>query len=42
MVLLEVKNAFNSVDWDVILKSLAKREVPDYLKRILESYLQDR
>ena len=42
MILLDVKNAFNSVDWGVILDSLKKKQIPEYLRRILESYLENR
>ena len=39
MVLADVANAFNSLDWGVVLGSLAKRNISAYLRRIPESYL---
>lgn len=42
MILLDVKNAFNSADWGVVLSSLKKRNISPYIRRIIESYLQDR
>lgn len=42
MVLLDVQNAFNSIEWEVILDSLRTKGISPYLRRILSSYLQDR
>ncbi|XP_018495155.1 uncharacterized protein LOC108864297, partial [Galendromus occidentalis] len=42
IVLLDVKNAFNSVEWSVILKNLRSKGISEYLQRTLSSYLKDR
>lgn len=41
-IMLDVKNAFNSLPWKVILDSLLKKGVPEYLTRAVSNYLQDR
>lgn len=42
VVLLDVKNAFNSIGWDVIQKALIDGEISGYLRRTIDSYLEDR
>lgn len=42
VVTLDVKNAFNSANWGQVIKALQKMRVPNYLLRILESYLCNR
>lgn len=42
MVTIDVKNAFNSANWEAIAESLHKMKVPGYLCRILKSYFQNR
>ena len=43
LVTLDVKNAFNSVRWTDVLKSLEHRfHVPGYLVRIIGDYLSER
>ncbi|XP_014217050.1 uncharacterized protein LOC106645654 [Copidosoma floridanum] len=39
---LDVKNAFNTAKWSNIMRALKHQNVPDYLRKILDSYLQDR
>lgn len=41
-VSLDIKNAFNSLPWPSIGNALRSRGVPDYLRRILGSYLSRR
>ncbi|CAH2227082.1 jg25023, partial [Pararge aegeria aegeria] len=41
-VSLDVTNAFNSLPFETLLEALRYHEVPPYLRRLLESYLQDR
>lgn len=41
-ILLDVKNAFNSLPWSTILATLQKRRVPPYLTRIISQYLHNR
>ena len=42
LILLDVKNAFNSVEWRVILEAFRDKGVSAYLRRLLSSYLRDR
>lgn len=43
LVTLDVRNAFNSVGWEDILKSLKSTyRIPPYLYRVLDDYLDDR
>jgi hypothetical protein len=39
---LDIKNAFNSASWNVILDAMQEKEVPKYLQRIVSSYLENR
>lgn len=39
---LDIKNAFNSASWKVILEALARMNVPNYLQKIIASYFSDR
>lgn len=42
LVLLDIKNAFNSVSWIRIVRELRRRKIPWYLIRIIQSYLEKR
>ncbi|CAB0036639.1 unnamed protein product, partial [Trichogramma brassicae] len=42
VVTLDVRNAFNSARWDIILAALHRLLVPDYLLRIIASYFSAR
>ena len=42
LILLDVRNPFNSISWELIMKALEKREIPKYLMKLLESYLNGR
>ena len=39
---MDVRNAFNSVKWDNMINALEKFETPEYILRIMKSYLKDR
>lgn len=39
---LDIKNAFNSIPWHVIRRALRDNVFPQYLRRIIDSYLSDR
>lgn len=41
-VSLDVANAFNSLPWPSIRKTMRKKGFPDYLCRIIDSYLSHR
>jgi len=42
LVTLDVKNAFNSLRWPVIDEALRKKDTPEYLVRMIRSWLSDR
>lgn len=42
LVLLDIKNAFNSVSWRAIKQSLDFYKVPTYIQKIIDNYLTDR
>ena len=42
VVTLDVKNAFNSAQWRVIREALRRRTIPQYLRRIINNYLNER
>lgn len=42
VVSLDIKNAFNSIPWRVVRRALRHKGLPDYLRRIIDSYLSDR
>lgn len=39
---IDIRNAFNTVRWDAIMKALEKMKVPPYLLRIIGSYLSEK
>jgi len=42
MIFLDIANAFNSLPWPVIHSALEAKEVPEYLRGVIEDYLSDR
>ena len=42
IITLDVKNAFNTANWDRILVALREMEVPQYTRRIITSYFSER
>ncbi|XP_033317161.1 uncharacterized protein LOC117214898 [Bombus bifarius] len=42
MICIDVKNAFNSLRWEIILKGAKLRKLPYNLTRVLANYLKDR
>lgn len=42
VITLDIRNAFNSASWQVILEALARRGISPYLLRIIQQYLRDR
>lgn len=42
VVTLDIKNAFNSANWYLIMKTLNEMNVPAYLQKIVASYFTDR
>ncbi|KMQ92618.1 reverse transcriptase [Lasius niger] len=41
-VAIDIENAFNSLPWHSIRTALAEKKFPDYLRRIVDSYLSER
>jgi hypothetical protein len=41
-ILVDVKNAFNTASWELIVKKLEKRQIPRYLLNIIKKYLSGR
>lgn len=39
---LDIKNAFNSANWDYIMRALEDKNVPGYLRMMVASYFTDR
>jgi hypothetical protein len=42
LITVDIKNAFNSAPWLVIVESLKQKEVPVYLLNMIKAYLSDR
>lgn len=42
LVALDVANAFNSANWRITNRAIGSKGVPDYLRRIIQSYLHNR
>lgn len=42
LITLDVKNAFNSAPWELIVHALEQKETPQYLVNIVRSYLSNR
>ncbi|KMQ81590.1 reverse [Lasius niger] len=41
-VAIDIENAFNSLPWHTIRTALSEKRIPDYLRRIIDSYLSER
>lgn len=42
VITIDIRNAFNTARWDVIIEALKSKHTPDYLMRVIDSYLRDR
>jgi len=42
LVTLDTKNAFNTANWTRIMQALRRQRIPEYLIRIVDSYLGER
>lgn len=42
ILLLDIKNAFNSAPWGVIVETLRSKRIPGYISRILDDYFNGR
>lgn len=41
-VSLDIRNAFNTIGWEIVRGALIRMDIPPYLRRILDSYLSAR
>lgn len=41
VISLDIRNAFNSIPWSVVRGSLRRKGFPNYLRRIVDSYLSE-
>lgn len=42
LVTFDVRNAFNSANWKNIMEALAEKGIPEYLRKVIGSYLSER
>lgn len=42
LITLDIKNAFNTANWNIIKGKLKKRNISEYMRKIIGSYLKDR
>jgi len=42
ILMMHIRNAFNSTPWSVIMDAMREKDVPTYIKRITSSYLENR
>ncbi|KAJ8910522.1 hypothetical protein NQ315_012819 [Exocentrus adspersus] len=42
LITVDVKNAFNSASWDIILRKLRRMGIPKYLLSTIDNYLEER
>lgn len=42
IITLDVKNAFNTTRWDRTMEALERRGIPEYIRRIVQSYFHNR
>nr|CAI5853258.1 unnamed protein product [Callosobruchus analis] len=42
LITLDVRNAFNTASWKVIMEELRKKNIPKFLQNIISSYLENR
>ena len=42
MIRIDIRNAFNTARWNICIKAMVRKKVPDYLLRMIVDYLSDR
>lgn len=42
IVVLDIRNAFNSIPWPIIRRTLRHKDYSEYIRRLIDSYLSDR
>ena len=39
---IDIRNAFNTARWNISIKAMMRKKVPDYLLRMIDNYVKDR
>ena len=42
LISIDIRNAFNTVRWNICMEAMVRKKVPDYLLRMIHDYLSDR
>ena len=42
LISIDIRNAFNTARWNICIKAMVRKKVPDYLLRMIDDYLSDR
>ena len=42
IITLDIKNSFNSTDWDATLAALDGKDMPNYLMELIKDYFKDK
>ena len=42
LISLDIRNAFNTAEWNSCIVAMVQKKVPDYLLRMIDDYLSDR
>ena len=42
LISIDMRNAFNTAKWNICIKAMVRKKVPDYLLRMIDDYLSDR
>ena len=42
LISIDIRNAFNTVRWNICIEAMVRKKVPDYLLRMIGDYLSDR
>ena len=42
LISIDIRNAFNTARWNICVKAMERKKVPDYLLRMIDDYLSDR
>ena len=42
LISIDIRNAFNTARWNICIEAMVRKNVPDYLLRMIDDYLSDR
>ena len=42
LISIDIRNSFNTARWNICIKAMMRKKVPDYLLRMIDDYLSDR